>query len=320
MRLEQLHYLLVTANCHSMHKASDILHVSQQNISKAIRDLEKELAVLLFDRTTSGLYLTLEGEKVYLLASEVCTCTDKIRHLFQSDVQLSQYQKLKGDFTVVSIPGYSLFVYNAFQQFHQTSPRVHFHLEERESLDTITYLLQKDSEWGLTTMDSELALLTVPPDFWQTYEVLLLRRDYLKVLTTVSSPLVQYQSVSDKQLCAYPLVAYKTSAAQPPLVQLLLEREGLKPDWLLMSNSHTVFNEALLKKSAVSLSSDLIIKSATRTNNASLLLLPMSRKIPLVHIIVKKKTLSDAGQLFHSYMLNTLAQFGLEPTLYFPED
>ncbi len=63
MRLEQLHYLLVTANCHSMHKASDILHVSQQNISKAIRDLEKELAVLLFDRTTSGLYLTLEGEK-----------------------------------------------------------------------------------------------------------------------------------------------------------------------------------------------------------------------------------------------------------------
>ena len=48
MRLEQLHYLLVTANCHSMHKASEILHVSQQNISKAIRDLEKEFHLKLF--------------------------------------------------------------------------------------------------------------------------------------------------------------------------------------------------------------------------------------------------------------------------------
>lgn len=319
MRLEQLHYLLVTANCHSMHKASEILHVSQQNISKSIRDLEKELSVLLFDRTASGLYLTAEGEKVYLLAQEACACTDKIRHLFQSDAELSQYQKLKGDFTAVCIPGYSLYIYNAFLQFHHTSPRVNFHLEERESLDVITYLMQNDSEWGLTTLDIDLAFLSAAPDFWQNYEVLLLRRDYLKVLTTVSSPLVQYQSVSDKQLRAYPLIAYRSSATQPPLVQLLLEREGLKLDWQLMSNSHTVFNEAILQKNAVALSSDFIIKSAIRTNGDSLLLLPMNRKIPLVHIIVKKKTLSAAGTLFHNYMLNTLSQFGLNPSPYFPE-
>lgn len=42
MRLEQLQYLKITANCHSMRKASELLHISQQNISKAICNLEEE--------------------------------------------------------------------------------------------------------------------------------------------------------------------------------------------------------------------------------------------------------------------------------------
>lgn len=319
MRLEQLHYLLVTANCHSMHKASEILHVSQQNISKAIRDLEKELTVLLFDRTTSGLYLTPDGEKVYLLASEVCTCTDKIERLFKQDDPRSQNQKLKGHLTVASIPGYSLYLYTAFQQFHQSCPRIDFHLEEREQLDVITYLLRHNGEWGLTTLDNDFTFIT-DPAFWQKYDVLILRQDYLKVLTTVSSPLVQFQSISDKQLRQQPLIVYTSSAAQAPLVQLLLERENLKPAYFLTTNSQFVFNESIIQKNAIALSSDLIFKSAARQNADSILLLPMTHKIPLVHIIVKKKQLSPAGEIFHGYIMDTLLQYGLKPVPYLPEN
>lgn len=317
MRLEQLHYLLVTANCHSMHKASEILHVSQQNISKAIRDLEKELTVLLFDRTTSGLYLTPEGEKVYILASEVCNCTDKIERLFKPEDARSHYHKLKGHLTVASVPGYSLYLYNAFLLFHQNCPKVEFHLEEREQLDVIAYLLRHDGEWGLTTLDNDFTFIT-DPAFWQTYEVLILRQDYLKVLTTVSSPLVQFQSISDKQLRQQPLIVYTSSAAQAPLVQLLLARENIKPVNLLVTNSQAVFNEALVQKNAIGLSSDLIFKSAARKNADSLLLLPMTHKIPLVHIIVKKKQLSPAGEIFHGFIMDTLLQYGLKPVPYLP--
>lgn len=319
MRLEQLHYLLVTANCHSMHKASEILHVSQQNISKAIRDLERELTVLLFDRTTSGLYLTPDGEKVYLLASEACTCTDKIERLFKQDDSRSQNQKLKGHLIVASIPGYSLYLYNAFQQFHQSCPKIDFHLEEREQLDVITYLLRHDVEWGLTTLDNDFTFIT-DPAFWQNYDVLILRQDYLKVLTTVSSPLVQFQSISDKQLRQHPLIVYTSSAVQAPLVQLLLERENLKPAYFLTTNSQAVFNEAIIQKNAIALSSDLIFKSVARQNADSILLLPMTHKIPLVHIIVKKKQLSPVGEIFHGYIMDTLLQYGLKPVPYLPEN
>lgn len=319
MRLEQLQYLLVTANCHSMHKASDVLHVSQQNISKSIRDLEKELSVLLFERTTAGLYLTSDGEKVYHLASEVCACTNKIERLFKPDNPRSQNQKLKGHLTVASIAGYSLYLFNAFQLFHQSCPKVGFHLEEREQLDVITYMLRHGGEWGLTTIDNDFTFIT-DPAFWQTYDVLILRQDYLKVLTTVSSPLVQFQSISDKQLRQQPLIIYTSSATQAPLVQLLLERENLKPSCLFTTNSQTVFSEVLVQKNAIALSSDLIFKSAVRKNADSALLLPMTHKIPLIHIIIKKKQLSPAGEIFHGYIIEALLQYGLKPVPYHREN
>ena len=204
-------------------------------------------------------------------------------------------------------------------KLHETCPLVNFHLEEREALDTIAYLLRNDGEWGLTTLDGELSLIT-DSRFWQDYEILCLRQDHFKVLTTVSSPLVQFQSVSDKQLLQYPLITYATSAEQPPLVSQLLEREGLQPKWFLMSNSQSVFSESIIKKSAIALSSDLIIKSATRKNEDRMLLLPMTRKIPLVQVIVKKKTLSPAGQLFHDYILETLSLYGIDPKPYSRSD
>ena len=79
-----------------------------------------------------------------------------------------------------------------------------------------------------------------------------------------------------------------------------------------------VFNEALVQKNAIALSSDLIFKSAARKNADSILLLPMTHKIPLVHIIVKKKQLSPAGEIFHGYIMDTLLQYGLKPVPYLP--
>lgn len=85
MRLEQLQYLITIAHCHSMRKASETLHISQQNISKAICNLEDELGVQLLERTTTGCFLTQDGEKVYHLASEICQRTKKFQHYFRLD-------------------------------------------------------------------------------------------------------------------------------------------------------------------------------------------------------------------------------------------
>lgn len=65
MRIEELKYFVVIADCHSMTKASTVLHVSQQCVSRAIRQFEVELGVQLFTRSQKGVTLTKEGEVVY---------------------------------------------------------------------------------------------------------------------------------------------------------------------------------------------------------------------------------------------------------------
>ena len=61
MRLEQFEYLMAIHETHSISLASQNLHVSQQNISKAIQNLENELETVLLQRSNHGTFLTAAG-------------------------------------------------------------------------------------------------------------------------------------------------------------------------------------------------------------------------------------------------------------------
>lgn len=312
MRLEQLQYLKVTANCHSMRSASEILHVSQQNISKAICNLEEELNIQLFERTPSGVFLTADGEKVYLLACEVCDRTEKISNLFQIPKQISQYKNFKGIFMATSIPGYSSFLSHAFLQMKTICPQLSFWLEEREALDTVQCLVEHNLECALTTLDTDFQFIT-DSRFWENYDVLLLRHDYLKVLTTLSSPLLQYQSISDKQISQHPFITYATSHSQKPLIQQLLDFNNIPCQNVIYSNSSIVYSASLIQLKAISISSDLIFKSALQKNLDDFVLLPMAHKIPIAHVYIRKKELSPLGYLFEQQLLKQFLEFGITP-------
>lgn len=65
MRTETLQYFIVTADCKSMTSASDMLYISQQSISREIKNLENELGITLFLRSKNGVELTVDGQKAY---------------------------------------------------------------------------------------------------------------------------------------------------------------------------------------------------------------------------------------------------------------
>lgn len=62
MELEQLRQLQVIAECGTLAKASETLHISQSALSRSIKKLEDELGVSLFDRTKNSMYLNDVGE------------------------------------------------------------------------------------------------------------------------------------------------------------------------------------------------------------------------------------------------------------------
>lgn len=62
MKIVQLEYFCAVARLHSITQAAAELYVTQPAVSSAIKELEKEFNVSLFNRSKNHLTLTKEGE------------------------------------------------------------------------------------------------------------------------------------------------------------------------------------------------------------------------------------------------------------------
>ncbi len=63
MTLQQLIYVVEAADNESINKAAEKLFVSQPSISEAIKDLEEELGMQIFNRTNRGITVTAQGDE-----------------------------------------------------------------------------------------------------------------------------------------------------------------------------------------------------------------------------------------------------------------
>ena len=61
MTLQQLNYIIVISEVGSMNRAAEKLFVTQPSLTSAVKELEKELGITIFNRTGKGITLTAEG-------------------------------------------------------------------------------------------------------------------------------------------------------------------------------------------------------------------------------------------------------------------
>ncbi|MFL6054894.1 MAG: LysR family transcriptional regulator [Actinoallomurus sp.] len=78
MNLRQLRYVVATADHGTMTAAAQALFVAQPALSRAIRDLERELGVELFARAGRGVALTDTGEQIVRYARDALRAVDAI--------------------------------------------------------------------------------------------------------------------------------------------------------------------------------------------------------------------------------------------------
>ncbi|NOV00993.1 LysR family transcriptional regulator [Paenibacillus planticolens] len=71
MTLQQLKYVIEVANRGSINEAAKRLFISQPSLSNAIRDLEEELDLAIFERSNKGISLSKEGIEFLSYARQV---------------------------------------------------------------------------------------------------------------------------------------------------------------------------------------------------------------------------------------------------------
>lgn len=62
MTLQQLKYVVTVAEAGTITNAAKKLYISQPSLTNAIHELEKEMNIVIFQRTNKGIVLSREGE------------------------------------------------------------------------------------------------------------------------------------------------------------------------------------------------------------------------------------------------------------------
>ena len=83
MNLLQVKYALTVAKTGSLSKASEELLIAVPNISRSIKELESDLNITIFERTTKGMQLTLEGEEFLGFAKGILEQIDQVENYYK---------------------------------------------------------------------------------------------------------------------------------------------------------------------------------------------------------------------------------------------
>lgn len=73
-----LSYLVVFSETGSLLKSSDVLHLSQPSLSKAMQKLEAELDLTIFDRTGNKITLNDDGKEILYYAKDIIMMINKL--------------------------------------------------------------------------------------------------------------------------------------------------------------------------------------------------------------------------------------------------
>lgn len=87
MTLQQCRYIMEIERCRSLTEAAKRLFVTQPSITKAVRELEKELDITILKRTNRGVDFTPEGRELASYARLLVEQADAVRHRFISKTE-----------------------------------------------------------------------------------------------------------------------------------------------------------------------------------------------------------------------------------------
>ena len=203
MTLKQLRYAVTVADTGNITEAAAKLFIAQPSLTSAIRELENEYGITIFDRSNKGVEITAEGEEFLGYARQV---------LEQSDLIEERYTgKTEGKTRFcVSSQHYS-FAVEAFVELLKLhgGNKYEFHMRETQTFDIIDDVAKLRSEIGILYLNAfnETVIMKTLRDNGLVFEPLFRAKPH--VFISNHSPLAKKKSLTLDDLKPYPRLAYE---------------------------------------------------------------------------------------------------------------
>ena len=203
MTLQQLKYVVMVAEKGTITEAAKKLFISQPSLTNAIRELENEMNITIFDRTNKGISVSKDGEVFLGYARQVLEQANLLeeKYLGKSDIK-QQF--------CISTQHYS-FAVNAFVDLIKEygQDKYDFSLRETQTYEIIDDVARMKSEIGvlyLNDFNENVILKELKANNLEFHELFVARPH---VFISDRHPLAEKESVSFNDLTPYPYLSFE---------------------------------------------------------------------------------------------------------------
>jgi DNA-binding transcriptional LysR family regulator len=245
--LRQLQYFVAVAEKGSVSGAAQTLSISQPAITEAIKDLEHDLGVTLFERHSRGLNTTYKGHQFLRHAKSILTSVSDARRTFSSDDDIAKGTLQLGVTSLVA--GYVLS--DILARYRRANPNVSVTAIE----DNGEYL-----EHLLIGGELDVAVMVIS----NLRDRMALQAEILEVSPyrlwlPLGHPLSTQQSISLSDVTSEPLIMLTVDEIEEATVKLL-SALGQKPQIAFRTRSVEAVRSLVATGAGVSLLPDLVYR------------------------------------------------------------
>lgn len=214
MKLEHLRYIKEVADAGSMCAAAEKLFVTQQNISKVIRQVESAFNIQIFLRSRKGIVLTEDGQKFY-------EWINKQLYLYQEtigQIKTIQRERMTGELSIITMSGGMIMVVpNLIGDYYDKFPNVELKFTEATLMEAISAVEKGEADFGIVLQLNILhesqnkfsndidvvPLLDGQYCYWVSTTSVYAERGYITLEEVIQEPLLVYKNTDFQLLNQY---------------------------------------------------------------------------------------------------------------------
>lgn len=304
MTLQQLKYILTIVQCGSISEAARQLYLSQPSLSAAVKEIEQEIGVDIFVRSSKGITLSSDGIEFLSYARQV---VEQMELLEQKYMDRKPSKKLFS----ISTQHYAF----AVQAFVRLLKEIHAAEYECTLRETRTYEIIED----VRNMRSELGILYLSDFNRKVIENLLRERELTfhplftaepHVFISTAHPLAGQAIIDIEQLDDYPFLAFEQGEYNSFYFSEELFSTRTFKKKILVSDRATLFN-LLIGLNGYTISSGVLNQDLNGENIISVRLRSEEKK-EIGYITNDRTNLSLLANTYVKMLQAIITEFGIK--------
>lgn len=303
MSLQQLKYLIAVVNSGSINEAAKKLYISQPTLSKAIKELEREMGITILKRTSTGIVLSPDGAEFLSYARQI---TEQVELLENKYLDAPYQEQLLS----VSTQHYSFSVDAMVRMIKiHGGDKYQFSLRETRTYEIIDDVKNLKSEIGIMYMNkfNEKILTQLLKENHLTFELLFTADPHVFISKT--NPLAAKDKVTLNDLEPYPRLSFDQGEHSSFYFSEEILSTLNSPKNILVSDRATIFN-CMIGLNGYTISSGIL---SEELNGTDIIPVPLDvdDEIKVGWITNNKAQLSRVAKLYLEELVKTVNNYNL---------